>query len=164
VTQEVVLDTNVAVVANGRMTKASEDCVATCINELLRIREERRLILDEGGLILEEYRRHLRPSGQPNSGDAFFKWLWENQGNPNHCRRVAISPDPGRGFVSFPDDPELERFDKNDRKFVAVALSSGTAPPVLNASDSDWWAHRAALQRHGVRIVFLCPELMKQRE
>jgi len=117
--------------------------------------------MDYGDLILGEYRRNLNPSGQAGPGDAFFKWLWNNQGNADQCRRVDITPDDDGSFTEFPDDPELKRFDRNDRKFVAVALASGSVPPVLNASDPGWWEHRVALQRHGVRIEFLCPELMK---
>jgi hypothetical protein len=157
------MDTNVAVVANGRTPQASADCASACIDALLHIREACRLLLDGEGLILEEYRRRLNPSGQPGLGDAFFKWLWNNQGNENHCRRFDITPDDDRGFVEFPDDPELEQFDKSDRKFVAVALASGEDPTVLNASDTDWRDYVVALRRHGVEVTFLCPELMRER-
>ena len=78
-------------------------------------------------------------------------------------RQVTITPHEQRGFEEFPDDPELARFDRDDRKFVAVALASGTSPPIVNASDRDWWEHREALQVHGIEILFLCPELMPQR-
>jgi hypothetical protein len=151
----VVMDTNVAIVANFRTPQASDGCVEACIAALLEIRERRRILLDEDGQILEEYRRYLSPSGQPGAGDAFFKWLWSNQVNPEHCRQV-------RGG-EFPDDPDLARFDRSDRKFVVVAIASGERPPVLNATDSDWWEHRDALSRHGVEIHFLCPELMNRR-
>jgi hypothetical protein len=157
------MDTNVAVVANGRTPQAGDHCVGTCIAELLEMREQHRVLLDERGLILEEYRRHLSPSGQPGPGDAFFKWLWNNQANLEHCRQVPITraDDGDRGFEEFPDDPDLARFDREDRKFVAVAVASGEPAPILNASDTDWWNHREALSRHGVEIRFLCPDLMR---
>lgn len=148
----VVMDTNVAIVANRRTPQAGDGCVEACIAELVDLRERRRLLLDEAGLILEEYRRYLSPSGQPGTGDAFFKWLWSNQANPEHCRQVRAE--------EFPDDPALARFDRADRKFVAVAIASGERPPILNATDRDWWEHRQALSRHGVEVRFLCPELM----
>ena len=160
----VVVDTNVAVVANGKTPQASADCVLACIQELTEARDQRILLLDDHGLILEEYRKYLSPSGQPGLGDAFFKWLWDNQANTEHCRKVAITPigANGKGFVEFPDDPELERFDRSDRKFVATVLSDGGNAPVVNASDTDWWIYRDALQRNGVTIHFVCPELMTQ--
>ena len=46
------------------------------------------------------------------------------------------------------------------RRRRAVALGSVNAPEVLNATDRDWWDYREALERNGVRIVFLCPERM----
>ena len=155
------MDTNVAVVANKRETpQASEDCVRECIARLRHIRDACRLLLDDQNLILDEYRKHLRPSGQPGPGDAFFKWLYENQAQQEHCRKVPVHPRPDREFEEFPEDPNLDAFDRDDRKFVAVAMASGTNPQVLNASDTDWWLHRHTLQQHGVDIVFLCPELM----
>jgi len=134
-----------------------------CITTLIEMRDHQRVLLDEQGLILDEYRRHLSPSGQPGPGDAFFKWLWDNQGNLDQCRQVSITPVKGgsRSFEEFPDDPDLAKFDREDRKFVAVAIASEEHPPILNASDTDWWDYRAVLGRHGVEIRFLCPELMK---
>lgn len=73
---------------------------------------------------------------------------------------MTLTPDPDRGFREFPDDPELAGFDWDDRKFVAVALAVGADPAILNASDTDWWLGREGLERHGVQVVFLCPELM----
>jgi hypothetical protein len=157
-----VVDTNVAVVANGKTPQAGPDCVLTCITGLNNIVAEGQIFLDHGGLILEEYRRHLSPSGQPGPGDAFFKWLWNNQGNPRRCRWVVITPVAGSGFAEFPEDPELAGFDASDRKFVAVVLASDQHPPINNASDTDWWHYREVLKRHGVEVLFLCPELMKR--
>ena len=159
----VVMDTNVAVVANGRALQAGDKCVGTCITTLIEMRGRHRVLLDEQGLILEEYRRHLSPSGQPGAGDAFFKWLWDNQGNLDHCRQIPITLIDGgrRGFEQFPDDPDLASFDRNDRKFVAVAIASDEQPSILNAADTDWWVHREALGRHGIILQFLCPELMQ---
>lgn len=120
------------------------------------------MLLDDHGLIIEEYRKNLSHSGQPGLGDAFFKWLWENQGSLGHCRKVPIALHVGRGFAEFPDDPQINTFDPYDRKFVAVARASGTHPELLNATDTDWWQDRKALENNGIRIVFLCPELMEK--
>lgn len=158
----VVIDTNVAVVANGKTPQAGIDCVLATIETLAAIRAKMTTLVDNEGLIIEEYRRYLSPSGQPGPGDAFFKWLWDNQANPQYCQQIPITPTKDRRrFVEFPESPLLEKFDDNDRKFVAVALASGQQPPVLNASDTDWWQFRQALEQHGVVVQFICPELMK---
>ena len=155
------MDTNVAVVANGKTEQAGPRCIRECISKLRHIRDECLLLLDDRNRIIDEYRNNLNPSGQPGPGDRFFLWLWRNQANQEYCRKIAVTPHEDRGFEEFPDDPDLSTFDRSDRKFVAVALASGTEPEVLNASDTDWWHYRQALQQHGVEIVFLCPELMQ---
>jgi hypothetical protein len=160
----VLLDTNVGVVANGKTSQATSECIETSIRELIRTREKKIVLLDEGGLILEEYRRHMSPSGQPGPGDAFFKWLWNNQSNKKVCCKVKITPTgDGGSFAEFPPDRELDGFDHSDRKFVAVAIASGKRPTILNSSDTDWWEYRHPLTRHGIIISFLCPELMERK-
>jgi hypothetical protein len=54
--------------------------------------------------------------------------------------------------------------DLSDRKFVAVALASGSAPDLLNAVDSDWAEYYPALTRHGIRLTFLCPQHVYPRK
>ena len=156
-----VVDTNVPIVANGRSPQTGPACVLACIDALNDLRLHYRIVLDNLGRILEEYRKNLSARGQPGVGDAFFKWVWQNQANAAHCEMVEVHPrGNGEDYEEFPDDPELARFDRSDRKFVAVALASQLNPSVLNATDTDWWHHRKCLEKHGVRIVFLCSELM----
>jgi hypothetical protein len=151
-----VIDTNVPIVANGRQEGVCEECVLACIDALLDARR-RVVLVDDGFAIFEEYRQHLSHAGQPGAGDAFFKWLWENQANPECCRKVIIHPHEDRIYEEFPDDPRLVQFDRSDRKFVATAIADGSEEPILNAVDSDWTEHRVALEENGVRLVFLCP-------
>ena len=157
---EIVVDTNVAIVANGHTSQAGPACRRKCIAKLQHIINECLVLLDDYNLILNEYKNRLRLSGQPGPGDAFFKWLYDNQANPEHCRQVNVHLHPAREFEEFPKDPDLDSFDRSDRKFVAVALASGVEPKILNASDTDWWHHFHELKQHGIEIVFLCPELM----
>ena len=156
----VIVDTNVAVVANGRTPQANSACVCECISRLLQVRMTGLVLLDAANLILDEYRRNLSPSGQPGTGDMFFKWLWNNQGFGEHCQKVDITPNDERGFDEFPNDPTLGAFDADDRVFVAVAIASGMQPSILNASDPGWWTYRDELEHHGIAVEFLCPVLM----
>lgn len=163
----VVIDTNVAIVANCSYEAASVNCEERCIQALLDARDGDGVILvDDKQLIFKEYRKHLSHAGQPGVGDAFFRWLWNNQANPACCRQVMIThADPeGRVFEEFPDSPDLSGFDRSDRKFVAVALVSEENPNILNATDSDWWEFREVLLRHGLRLEFLCQELMPSNQ
>ena len=157
----VVVDTNVGVVANGGHAAASLRCQEQCANAL-RDARSRLVLIDDRQLVFTEYRQHLSPSGQPGLGDAFFQWLWDNQANPRHCRQISITPraEDEADFEEFPADSRLTRFDRSDRKFVAVAIASGIESEILNASDTDWWHFRDALESNGLRLRFLCPELM----
>jgi hypothetical protein len=156
----VVVDTNVMVAANGRCENASQQCVQVCVEAVVHIQSSKRVAFDRGYRIIDEYRQRLSHSGQPGLGDALFKWIWQNQANPDCCEVVEIHARSGSGedYDEFPDDPALAGFDPSDRKFVAVARVSPLSPPVMNATDSDWWDYREVLARHGVRVEFLCPE------
>lgn len=156
-----VVDTNVLVVASERTPQADAACVLSCIDALVALKAGGPVWVDSDGRIFEEYRQNLSFSGQPGVGDAFFKWLWDNQFDEDHCRQVAVTSHPVRGFEEFPEDPALRGFDTADRKFVAVAFASGENPEVLNASDTDWWQFHQELAAHRIRIRFLCPDLMQ---
>ena len=148
-----IVDTNVGVVANGRETHASPDCVIACVDALVQITTGRvRLVLDDGWEVLNEYLRHMSSSGQPGPGDAFVKWALNNQANPARCERLPLD------LGVFPNEPGLAAFHSDDRKFVALALSSDSHPPIANAVDSDWWHFREALGRAGVEVKFLCQD------
>ena len=156
-----VIDTNVLVTANGRSDHAGLDCQLSCVDALEEAKKRHVVTVDDGMLILDEYRRNASLGGQPGVGDAFLKWLWQNQGNPRHCEQVTISPTKRdqRYFQEFPADPALSGFDPSDRKFVAAAVASRKRPEIINATDSDWWDFREALAANGLAIRFLCPDL-----
>ena len=156
----VVVETNVIVVANRKSPQAGPDCILACVDALEHARQEI-VVIDSSVKILDEYRKHASLSGQPGIGDAFIKWLWNNQANPQHCERVDVTPktnDPD-DFEEFPNDADLAKFDRSDRKFVAVALTSRHRPKILNATDSDWWIFCSQLKKHNIVIKFLCPDL-----
>ncbi|MCI0512438.1 hypothetical protein L0128_04420 [candidate division KSB1 bacterium] len=158
-----VIDTNVAIVANNKAPQAGPDCVLRCIDILEKIIRTEGVTLDDLMLILREYMHHLNPKGQPGPGDAFLKWIWQNQGNPHRCEQAKITliDEVSQAFAEFPADPHLIHFDRNDRKFVAAARASKKQPAILNAVDSDWWEFRLALAAAGVKVDFVCPNQFK---
>ncbi len=154
------MDTNVPVVANGKCDHADAECVIACIDALAAIRAKGRIVLDDAMLILSEYMQHLNLSGQPGAGDLFLKWVWEIQADTTRCARVSLTQCNSHpcGFAEAPDDAELITLDRSDTKFLAAAKANGGSTEVLNAVDSDWAEHHAALARNGIRIRFLCPQ------
>ena len=159
----VVVDTNVPVVANGRSEQASPECVKNCAVRLRQVTTKGKLILDNRWLILKEYMTHLKPSGQPGSGDAFLKWVLTNYRNPDFCELVRITPKNSSetDFEEFPSDPALNNFDTTDKKFIAVALAHPDKPPILQAVDTEWWKMKEPLGVAGVTIDFLCEKDIK---
>ena len=158
---KVIVDTNVPLVANGKADQASEDCVETCIDELLNITAGNvKLVLDDLRRIIGEYRNKLNPGGFPGVGDAFLKWVEINWANPQQCDLVSITPtdDLEANFQEFPTDPALADFDPDDRKFIAVALAHPEKPPILQALDTAWWHYRDALHQNGVTVDFICED------
>lgn len=165
---KVIVDTNVAVVANGHSPQASPACVDRSIGAISDVMSHLGLILDDNWHILTEYMNNLNESGQPGLGDAFGKWVLTNWMNARHCQLVPITPhltDDGRNsFEEFPKGTPLHRFDPSDHKFVAVAVAYkrifDEMPAILNAVDTDWWEHHHAFTTHNIQIEFLCPEAM----
>src|SRR5690606_36140728 len=70
-----VIDTNVALTANGAAEQASSECVANSARALLQVTRHGHLFVDDAGEIVAEYMRKLNPRGQPGPGDAFLKWV-----------------------------------------------------------------------------------------
>ena len=118
-----VVDTNVAIAANGRDTHADEQCQLACIEKIEGLVEHGIVAVDDAGLILEEYRRHLYYSGRPGVGDVFFKHVFNSQYGCDRVQRIRVTPsdDDGRGFEELPEN----EFDPSDRKFLAVAVTRG---------------------------------------
>lgn len=157
----VVIDTNVLIAANGGSEQVNAQNQLLCIEFLEKVRNENNCVsVDSQHLIFAEYSRYCDHKGQPGVGDAFFKWLFLNQGYDTICEQVNITLDDEWDFVEFPHDNNLNGFDKSDRKFVAVALKSLYNPSIYNATDSDWKIFNRLLAAHGVTIQQLCPDIL----
>ncbi len=153
-----VIDTNVAVVANGKNTHTDKQCHLKCIRKLNAVVDQDVIVIDDAGLILNEYKGYLSFSGSPGVGDKFFKHIVDNQWQKK-VKRVTIteSSDPTRGFKVLPSNT----FDLSDRKFLAVAVVSGAT--VINAIDSDWTKNKMLMSQVGVRVEELCPQVIKRK-
>lgn len=151
---EFVVDTNVAVVANGRRTNVDLQCQKLCVEKLRSVVADEVIAIDDKGAILQEYMRHLNFSGMPGVGDTFFKHVFDYQYRGDRVRRTPITPssDDGRGFEELPENT----LDRADRKFLAVAAVAKAV--VLNATDSDWLEHKALTETLGIQVEQLCPE------
>ena len=154
-----VVDTNVAIVANRRETDADVRCQLNCVERLRALTSREIVAIDDGGSILEEYKRRLNFSGMPGVGDAFLKHVFNYQYQDDRVRRVAVTPsdDDGRGFEELPENT----FDRSDRKFLAVAVVAEAV--VLSATDSDWDEQAALMNALSVKVSQLCPQHQSRR-
>jgi hypothetical protein len=153
----VVVDTNVAVVANGRNTHASIDCELKCIEyleNLVATNNRTRIVLDDADLIISEYKKHLNHKGQPGVGDFFYKYLHNNMylGKKIRLAAIHLDIDEARGFKELPPNS----IDKSDRKFLAVAIV--TNAKIVNAVETDWHEQIDFVTSLAVRVEQLCPE------
>lgn len=155
----VVVDTNVAVTANGANVESSAECMVASIAALHGVLARGHVYIDDGGAMMAEYRRNLPVRGQPGAGDLFLRWLLTHEWGGARVTRVRITPKEGdpTDYEEFPAAPAGVAYDPSDRKFLAVAASHERHPHILQATDSKWWGWREALAVHGVRVRFLCP-------
>jgi hypothetical protein len=155
---KVVVDTNVPIVANGQNTHASPACQYKCVDFLERLaslKSKDQILIDNCGLILEEYSKYLSYKGQPGAGDMFFKYLHDNMYQGQLVEQIPITPvaNADQGFQELPPN----QMDKSDRKFLAVAFVGHST--VVNATDPDWYEQAAFINQLGVQVTQLCPEL-----
>ena len=154
---ELVIDTNVLLVANGAHAEVSLTCVKACVERLLEAKLKGVIVLDDGHRILSEYQNKLIPNGAKSSGEAFLKWLLQTRANHHRVHYVSLTESSQDCYVEFPDATLEAAFDPPDRKFVAVAHSHVAKPTVLQAADCKWLDWWESLAGFGVRVEFLCP-------
>ncbi len=157
-TDRVVVDTNVLIVANGNSEQADPECELACIETLERAAKGKRIVLlDSSNFIMDEYEGYCSYSGAPGVGDMFFKFLHDHQWSENSIIRVPIqeTSDADGGFANLPPND----FDRDDRKFLAVAKAGNGR--VVNATDSHWSEHAAFISSMGVPVLELCRQCLK---
>lgn len=144
-----VIDTNVPIVANGDKN-SSIDCRISAVETLRSALSKGTIYLDFAGAIQEQYRKYLKPSGQPGVGDRFYQEVLNS--HPDRIQRIALELDGE--YVDLPKAVLDAGFDPSDRVFAALAHKTGAK--VHNAVDSDWLEHRAVIEANNITICFVC--------
>lgn len=152
-----VVDTNVAIVANGRPDPddprpPSIPCRKAAVTFLSELVKKGTVLIDVEGAIQQEYRRHLNPRGAPGVGDRFYLEVLHS--SPKLVQRVDLPKRPDGEYENLPQALIDACFDPSDRKFAALAHKEGVA--VHNATDSDWLEHALVLSVERIRVVNLC--------
>lgn len=147
-----VIDTNVAIVANGKEEDITIECRLAAVELLLKAVNNGVIFLDSGGEIQEEYRTYLSPKGAPGVGDRFYQEVLNS--HPDRIARIDL---PKRADGQHKDLPQPiidAGFDPSDRVFAAVAKKARAT--VYNAVDTDWLHHRRVIEENGIKVIFLC--------
>lgn len=157
-----LVDTNVPKNANlatkpDLLSDITDTCIEQCVLAVEHITTNGGLVLDDGGEIFAEYLANLSLGGEPGLGNAFARWVQNNQWNVHKVDRVTITKN-GESYDEFPVHEGLIKFDISDRKFIAAANTHPSKPPVLQATDSKWWGWQDALAKTGITVRFLCPD------
>ena len=149
-----LVDTNVLIVGSAAVepryadVRMDADGNETVFNWLTTFRDDdsRKLVIDELWKIYEEYNNKL--NGQHFGLQVIHSKL-------ERCLRTELVAYDGNGYGVVPD--ALAAVDNSDKKFVAAALNDPANIHIVNAADSDWKEHEAALKKHGVVVVELLP-------
>jgi hypothetical protein len=167
----VIVDENVTIVANDvvrvssgqapKAPQADDMCRLSTIRRLRTIMRQEKVIVDASGTVIGAYRRYLSGTGQPGLGDVFFKWVCDHLYDADRVERIELGLNDDGTYSAFPDDPRLANFDRADRVFVALALECPAKPQIINAVDSDYYHHMAALQNKDVSVEELCGHCLK---
>lgn len=151
---EVIVDTNVAVVANEQNDGVATSCIDACKIFVATARDQHVVLVDDADAIRQEYAQALQQSRPYGLGALFLQHIYQHQYNLARVRRVALPVAASGEYADFPNDPALAAFDPSDRKFAALARRTGIS--VTNATDSDWIDNIAALNAYGITVDFLC--------
>jgi predicted nucleic acid-binding protein len=145
-----IVDTNVALVANGAAPNVKAACRLATIDFLEGLIYKGELVVDLNGEVEAEYRKQLG-DGMPGVGHRFLQKFFSEAAH--RVSRVEITP-RGDNYAEFKFEGSLRKFDKSDRKFVALAAACKA--PIYNAADTDWLDHQADLNAKGIVVTFLC--------
>jgi hypothetical protein len=156
-TKYYIVDTNVPATASSS-DPSQRNCREQCIVELEAFfNGSRVLVIDDQWHVLGEYARNLKRGGLD---EQFLRWVLQNRQNPKRCCLIYLASDPAWSFKDFPKDKRLAKFDRADRKWIALSRASARKlnihPPIAQATDLKWKQFAAILRAYGVNVDFIC--------
>lgn len=170
-----IIDTNVPMTAAGMNTEASERCEARCGEVISQfIKGELAVVVDEDERAIAEYRGNMYPDLKGTRAGQFLMHLLINRRRPDRVLSLQLQLDEVGNYEDYPDDkdrwsteiPRCERFDPDDKKWVALAVrfkaETGIDAPIVNAADLCWLAFEPHLEASGVKLETLCREERQQ--
>lgn len=164
-----IIDTNVPLTAAGLNPNASKKCQLSCISVLKAVLSgQEKVVIDSAGQTLGEYNRRIHPDYRGSLAEQFMLYMLQYQTVARRVHRLELQRDSKGNYIDYPDNqntwssevPRCERFDPDDKKWVALALrfkkDTGSDAPIVNAADKCWLAFETQLESAGVKLEILC--------
>lgn len=137
-------------VATGAAEHVSDSCRIKCLTKLFELITNHILLIDDQSLILSEYKGAIGSAPDETFGRSFLTHIFDNIAVPSRVQQIRISPTMANvaSFAEFPSDKALEKFDADDRKFVAVSISDKNQSTILQGADVvEWSNHESAFKK-----------------
>jgi hypothetical protein len=148
-----VVDTNVWAMVDKDIASLTADeiaCFGQCKNWLRAfVAGDDKLVVDTQFLVFSEYRNNIGQNGLARV------WLNQLETKPRNRKLVELEIELNEeGFAVVP--PHCEIHDKQDRKWVALALKDEPPYPIVNAVDTDWEQEKELLNAANIYVQELC--------
>lgn len=166
-----IFDTNVPLTAAGFNDEASKDCQLRCVILLGKVLSgEIQIVIDARYEVLDEYSRRIHAKYRGSLAEQFMLYMLRFQVMSDRVHCVDLAKNSDGTYNDYPDNdgdwtseiPRCERFDPDDKKWVALALrfkrDTGEDASIVNAADRCWLAFEPHLQAAGVKLECLCRE------
>lgn len=166
-----IIDTNVPLTAAGLNSNASKKCQLRCVAVLKAIFSgELKVVIDSERETLREYNRRIHPNYRGSLAEQFMLHMLQYQTVTSSVHCVELARDSAGNYIDYPDNGDIwtsdvrrcERFDPDDKKWVALAVrfknDTGTDAPIVNAADRCWLAFESHLDSAGVKLEYLCSD------
>lgn len=168
-----LIDNNVMMAASASLGGSGLVARAEPLDPLLRHRvhkwlsaferSDRKIVLDEDGLIRDEYEGQMR-FNQATFAQEYGMLVLQAKIDRQQVEYVPIETELDGGDVigKFPDHMVNIALDRADRKWIAAAHATHmyleTMPAIVYAAETDWYVIEAQLQQHGFSLRRLLPK------
>jgi len=166
-----IIDTNVPLTSVTTDVAIPLVCRQSCTQLISSVlKGEIIIVIDDQNEALREYRNNMYPDPNPSAGLAgqFMMYLFNYQYDKTRVHRAKLTVSEPGEYEPFPEDNELDSFDKSDKKWIAISMSFKQEvqddAPINNATDSDWLHFEHVFVRLGIKIEFLCKDILKPKD
>lgn len=155
-----VVDTNVWVMMDKLPphSEAELNCILACVEwgkAFNNAGDAHKIAADMGYKILKEYFANVKKGGL---AEQYLRTLLTQP--VTRIELVEILFD-AQGYAVLPNEILIN--DKDDRKWVAVALQFDPHLPILNATDTDWIKDKAKLAQAKIDVRELCDDYIQEK-